>query len=149
LEEDLELTYNSLLVLERRYLLKTDKGEVIETPKQMFKRVAKAIAQVDEKYGEDYKKTEDDFYNIMIRLEFLPNSPTLMNAGTGTNLGLSACYVLPVDDSLNDIFGTLHKMAIIEQSGGGVGFDFSRLRPKGDFVKSTKGKATGLTLKLT
>jgi ribonucleoside-diphosphate reductase alpha chain len=143
LEEDLELTYNSLLVLERRYLLKTDKGEVIETPKQMFKRVAKAIAQVDEKYGEDYKKTEDDFYNIMIRLEFLPNSPTLMNAGTGTNLGLSACYVLPVDDSLNDIFGTLHKMAIIEQSGGGVGFDFSRLRPKGDFVKSTKGKATG------
>ncbi|MFH0896853.1 MAG: adenosylcobalamin-dependent ribonucleoside-diphosphate reductase, partial [Candidatus Bathyarchaeota archaeon] len=143
IEEEPKLTVNSLEVLKKRYLLKNDKEEIVETPSQMFRRVAKAIAKIDEEYHESSKKTEDEFYEIMSKLEFLPNSPTLFNAGTGTNFGLSACYVLPVDDSLEGIFDTVEKMALIEQGGGGVGFDFSRLRPTGDLVKSTKGVASG------
>ncbi len=143
IEEEPKLTVNSLEILRNRYLLRNDEGEIVETPSQMFRRIARAIAKVDEEYGEDSKRTEEEFYTTMSRLEFLPNSPTIFNAGTGTNFGLSACYVLPVEDSLREIFSTIQKMALIEQSGGGVGFNFSRLRPSGDTVRSTKGVASG------
>ena len=140
--EEPKLTVNALEVLTKRYLLKNDKGRIIETPAQMFRRVAKAIARVDRKYGKDPKESEEIFYRMMAKLEFLPNSPTLFNAGT--RLGqLSACFVLPVEDSLKSIFEAVKNMALIEQSGGGVGFDFSKLRPKGDIVRSTKGVASG------
>jgi ribonucleoside-diphosphate reductase alpha chain len=138
-----KLTINSLEVLRKRYLLKNERGEIIETPVQLFKRVAKTIAEVDKKYGDDYRKSEEEFFSLMSKLEFLPNSPTLFNAGTGTNLGLSACYVLPIGDSLESIFDAIKNMALIEQSGGGVGLDFSKLRPKGDVVRTTHGMASG------
>lgn len=141
--EDIKLTVNSLEVLRKRYLLKNDRGDITETPSQMFRRVAKAIAEVDRRYGDDPKKSEEEFFSVMSKLEFLPNSPTLFNAGTNTNLGLSACYVLPVEDSLDNIFQSVKNMIIIERGGGGVGFDFSRLRPKGDIVSSTHGFASG------
>jgi len=137
-----KLTVNALEVLRQRYLLKNEKGEIVESPAEMFMRVAKAIARVDRKYGGDPRESRKTFYEMMARLEFLPNSPTLFNAGT--RLGqLAACFVLPVEDSLKSIFKAVMDMALIEQSGGGVGFDFSRLRPKGDIVKSTKGVASG------
>ncbi|MEM1588141.1 MAG: ribonucleotide reductase N-terminal alpha domain-containing protein [Candidatus Bathyarchaeia archaeon] len=137
-----KLTVNALEVLKTRYLLRNEFGEIIETPSQMFMRVAKAISKADAIYGEEPKKSEEIFYNMMAKLEFLPNSPTLFNAGT--SLGqLSACFVLPIEDSLKSIFKAVMDMALIEQSGGGVGFNFSKLRPKGDIVKSTKGVASG------
>lgn len=142
IQDDLKLDVNALKVLQERYLLKDEEGKIIETPTQMFRRVAKAIAAVDKKYNSDAKKTEEDFFSMLCNLEFLPNSPTLMNAGT--KLGqLSACFVLPIGDSLEDIFTTLKEMALIQQSGGGTGFSFSRLREKGAIVKSTKGVASG------
>ncbi|MCL6579152.1 MAG: vitamin B12-dependent ribonucleotide reductase [Candidatus Bathyarchaeota archaeon] len=137
-----KLTVNALEVLNRRYLLKDVTEKIVETPSQMFGRIARAIAKVDRKYGEDPKESEKIFYEMMTRLEFIPNSPTLFNAGT--KLGqLSACFVLPVEDSLEGIFTAVKNTALIEKSGGGVGFDFSRLRPKGDIVMSTKGVASG------
>lgn len=143
--DDLKLPINSLRVLERRYLLRDDKGKIIETPSQLFRRVSKFIASADKAYGTDEKTIkyyENAFYNIMTNFEFLPNSPTLMNAGT--DLGqLSACFVLKVGDSLRDIFETVKQTAIIHKTGGGTGFSFSRLRPKGDIVKSTAGVASG------
>ena len=141
--EEPKLTVNALEVLRKRYLLKNDKGEIVETPSGMFRRVARAIAAADASYGGDAAKSEEEFYRMMSRLEFLPNSPTLFNAGTGNRFAMSACYVLPVEDSLVDIFDTVKNAAIIEQTGGGVGFDFSRLRPAGDIVRSTKGMASG------
>ncbi|MEM3404524.1 MAG: adenosylcobalamin-dependent ribonucleoside-diphosphate reductase [Nitrososphaeria archaeon] len=137
-----KLTVNALEVLSRRYLLSDIEGRVVETPAQMFKRVAKAISKADEKYGGNPKTSENIFYGMMARLEFIPNSPTLFNAGTEHGQ-LSACFVLPVEDSLESIFSAVKNTALIEQTGGGVGFDFSRLRPKGDIVKSTKGVASG------
>ncbi len=143
IEEEPKLTVNALEVLRRRYLLRDEGGEVVETPSGMFRRVARAIAAADERYGDDPCDAEEGFYRVMSRLEFLPNSPTLFNAGSGTGLAMSACYVLPVEDSLEGIFTAVRDMALIEQSGGGVGFDFSRLRPAGDIVRSTKGVASG------
>jgi len=137
-----KLTVNAFEVLNRRYLLKDEMERIIETPAQLFMRTAKVVAKVDGEYGGDPKESEKVFYGMMTRLEFIPNSPTLFNAGT--ELGqLSACFVLPVEDSLGSIFAAVKNMALIEQSGGGVGFDFSKLRPKRDIVKSTKGVASG------
>ncbi len=137
-----KLTVNALEVLSRRYLLKDMDENVIETPAQLFMRIAKAIAKVDEQFDEDPQESGKTFYEMMARLEFVPNSPTLFNAGT--RLGqLSACFVLPVEDSLESIFTAVKNLATIEKTGGGVGFDFSHLRPSGDIVNSTKGVASG------
>jgi len=140
--EEPKLTVNALEVLRRRYLLKDVNEKIMETPNQMFTRIAGAIAKVDREYRGNPKESGSIFYDMMARLEFVPNSPTLFNAGT--KLGqLSACFVLPVGDALESIFAAVKDMALIEKSGGGVGFDFSRLRPKGDIVMSTKGVASG------
>ncbi|OFV68221.1 MAG: ribonucleotide-diphosphate reductase subunit alpha [Candidatus Syntrophoarchaeum caldarius] len=136
------LSENAITLLERRYLLKNARGEVTETPDEMFRRVAHCVASADLIYGDDAASAEQEFYHIMRNLYFLPNSPTLMNAGT--DLGqLSACFVLPIFDSLSSIFDSLKYMALIQQSGGGTGFSFSKLRPEGDIVRSTKGVASG------
>ncbi|MDW8048458.1 MAG: vitamin B12-dependent ribonucleotide reductase [Nitrososphaerota archaeon] len=142
--DDLKLSLNAVSVLERRYLRKDETGRVVETPAQMFRRVARAIAAPEKLYREsvDLNKVENEFYQMMANLEFLPNSPTLMNAGTDIGQ-LSACFVLPIGDSIEEIFDALKYMAIIHKSGGGTGFSFSRLRPKGDVVKSTMGVASG------
>ncbi len=143
IRDDIGLTSNALTILAKRYLLKNEQGNITETPARLFRRVAKTVAHADAAYKKSsVLKTEESFYEILSKLEFLPNTPTLMNAGT--KLGqLSACFVLPVEDSLPSIFGTLEKMAIIHQSGGGTGFSFTKLRPKGDVVQSTKGVASG------
>jgi len=143
-KDDLKLSVNAIKVLERRYLLRDEDGNIIETPSQLFRRVARTIAAAETKFNPkaDTKSLEESFYSLMSNLEFMPNTPTLMNAGA--SLGqLSACFVLPVEDSIIDIFETLKNMALIHQSGGGTGFTFSHLRPKGDMVRSTKGVASG------
>jgi ribonucleoside-diphosphate reductase alpha chain len=137
-----KLTVNSLEVLKARYLLRDEQENITENPKQLFQRVAKATAKVDKTFREKPEKSEKIFYEMMAKLEFLPNTPTLFNAGTDIGQ-LSACFVLPVPDSLEGIFTTVKNMALIEQTGGGVGFNFSRLRPRGDIVRSTKGVASG------
>ncbi len=137
-----KLTVNALEVLKTRYLLRDVKKKIIETPSMLFQRVSRALAKVDTYYNEDAKETEKTFFNMMAKLEFIPNTPTLFNAGTDIGQ-LSACFVLPVADSLDGIFSSVKNMAMIEQTGGGVGFDFSKLRPKGDVVRSTKGVASG------
>ena len=139
------LSTNAVKVLERRYLVKDLKGELIENPAHMFRRVAKAVAAVEEQYGKssvETKEAEEEFYQLMFSLEFMPNSPTLMNAGTDVGQ-LSACFVLPVEDSIPGIFNAVKDMALIHKSGGGTGFSFSHLRPKGDIVKTTEGMASG------
>lgn len=135
------LSQNAQLVLERRYL-KKDANGVCETPGDMIRRVAQTIAQADEAYGGDVQKTDQAFFDMISTLKFLPNSPTLMNAGR--ELGqLSACFVLPIEDSMEGIFDTLKNAAMIHKSGGGTGFSFSRIRPAGASVQSTGGVASG------
>ncbi len=136
---------NQLRVLKERYLLKDDAGKVIETPEQLYRRVADNIASAELLTGgneETVKHWSDQFFQLMDNNEFMPNTPTLMNAGTPMQQ-LSACFVLPIEDSITGIYDTLKHQAIIHQSGGGTGFDFSRLRQKGSIVKSTKGVASG------
>jgi len=141
----LVITENALRVLEKRYLRKNAMGKLIETPIQLFRRVAANIAEAEIKYGKsdsEVKKIENTFYKVMTQLEFLPNSPTLMNAG-GKLQQLSACFVLEIDDSMDSIFGTLKDAAMIHKSGGGTGFSFTRLRPKNDMVQTTHGISSG------
>ncbi len=144
LAKDIKLTKNALTVLERRYLARDGEGRVTETPEGLFRRVAKAAAEVDLKYDPRAGLAEraEVYYEMMAGLGFLPNSPTLMNAGTKVGQ-LSACFVLPVEDSIKAIFDAASQMAAIHQSGGGTGFSFSRLRPKDDIVGSTGGVASG------
>jgi len=140
----LKMTENAIKVLEKRYLKKDKNGQSIESPEQLFRRVAGAIAAADLIYdaNADAKSVEDEFYNTMVSLDFLPNSPTLMNAGK--ELGqLSACFVLPIEDSMESIFDAVKYTALIHKSGGGTGFSFSRLRPESDRVGSTGGVASG------
>ncbi|HCC68289.1 MAG TPA: adenosylcobalamin-dependent ribonucleoside-diphosphate reductase, partial [Nitrospiraceae bacterium] len=135
-------TENALKVLRARYLLRDEDGRVKETPEEMFQRVARTIASAEAIHGEQPQEWEEKFYDMMSNLLFLPNSPTLMNAGKDIGQ-LAACFVLPVDDSMKGIFDSLKDAALILQSGGGTGFSFSRLRPKADIVKSTGGIASG------
>jgi len=142
-----KLSENALKVLEARYLRKNEKGKLIETPTQLFQRVSQNIAAAEKIYNPDISdddlfRVEEKFYRMMALLEFLPNSPTLMNAGAPLQQ-LSACFVLPVDDSMESIFEAVKSTALIHQSGGGTGFSFSRLRPKGDIVRTTSGTASG------
>ncbi len=139
-------TEQAIKVLKERYLIRDDSGKTIETPDEMCWRVAWDIASAESRWGanrDDIKKTAKEFYTLLQSHEFLPNSPTLMNAGTGNGLQYSACFVLPVEDSIPGIFDAIKYQAMIHKTGGGTGFSFTRLRPKGDMVKTSKGTASG------
>jgi ribonucleoside-diphosphate reductase alpha chain len=145
LNKEIRLSENAVKVLERRYLKRDEEGILLETPRDMFIRVARNVASAEKEYGkteEEIKEIEKEFFDIMTDLDFLPNSPTLMNAGKELQQ-LAACFVLPVGDSMNDIFEALKETALIQKSGGGVGYSFSNIRPKNDVVLSTKGVSSG------
>ncbi|MBZ0253723.1 MAG: hypothetical protein K8I02_10325, partial [Candidatus Methylomirabilis sp.] len=131
---------NAIKVLEKRYFKKDDEGRPLEDPSDLMRRVARCLAAPDLRWSspDEVRRLEDDFYDMLMAREFIPNSPTLMNAGRPLGQ-LSACFVLPVPDSLDRIFDTIKHAALIHKSGGGTGFAFSRLRPKNDIVASTKG----------
>lgn len=144
-ELEIKFSPRALKILRQRYLQKDEHGEVIETPHRMLRRVAQAVAAADGYYGAsaaEVQQTEEEFYALLADLRFLPNSPTLMNAGTKTQQ-LSACFVLPIEDTMESIFTTLRDAALIHQRGSGTGFSFSRVRPAGDLVKSSLGVASG------
>jgi ribonucleoside-diphosphate reductase alpha chain len=139
----LRLSAHALAVLEKRFLLRDERGQLIEDPTGLFRRVARTIARVDELYHDfQPENSEEIFFNLMTSLKFLPNSPTLMNAGTPRGQ-LAGCFVLPVEDSMESIYGTLRDVALIQKSGGGTGFSFSNLRPRGDYIRSTRGLSSG------
>ena len=142
--DSIALSDNARVVLERRYLAKDERGRAVETPEQLFQRVAHNIAGAEKAYGDAPQVDfwEQRFLDVMTSLRFLPNSPTLGNAGQPLQQ-LAACFVLPVEDSMEGIFGAICNMAVIHKSGGGTGFSFSRLRPAGDMVRSTAGLASG------
>ncbi len=140
--DQFKLSINSIKVLQSRYLLKNNEGETIENPIDMFRRVAKTIAQAEKQYGTNIKKFEGEFFQIMSSLEFLPNSPCLMNSGTKSQQ-LSGCFVFDINDSLSNIFDILKTAALIQKTGGGTGFNFSRLRQRNSIISSTKGTSSG------
>jgi ribonucleoside-diphosphate reductase alpha chain len=139
-----EITENARVVLNKRYLRKDSSGEIVETPEGMLRRVAHAIAKAEHQYGtgDDARQVEEDFYGIMASLEFVPNSPTLMNAGTGAGT-LSACFVMELNDSMDGIMTTAKETAMVQKFGGGTGFALSEIRPKGSGITTTHGKACG------
>ena len=139
------LSENGTTVLENRYLIKDEQGKIIETPGQLFSRVARLVASVETNYGGDENQVNQwhrQFYELMASLKFLPNSPTLMNAGRPSGM-LSACFVLPIEDSIEGIFETIKDTALIQKAGGGTGFSLDRLRPTGDRVASSGGTTSG------
>ncbi len=145
LNKEIRLSENAVKVLGRRYLKRDEEGALLETPRDMFIRVARNVSSAERKYGrteEEIGEIEKNFFDILTDLDFLPNSPTLMNAGKELQQ-LAACFVLPVGDSMTDIFEALKESALIQKSGGGVGYSFSRVRPKNDVVLSTKGVSSG------
>ena len=143
MQHSIELGKHALAVLEKRFLLRDEAGRLREDATGLFRRVARAIAAVDELYG-DFRREESEeiFCGLLSSLKFLPNSPTLMNAGTAHGQ-LAGCFVLPIEDSMESIYGTLRDAALIQKSGGGTGFSFSQLRPRGDYIRSTRGVSSG------
>ena len=138
----MNLSETALNLLKERYLMRNAEGEPIEEPEDLFRRVAKTIAAAEDGYDGNSSYWEKKFYNAMVKLNFLPGSPTLLNAGRTFNM-LSSCFVLPIGDSFKSIFRTIYDTALVQRAGGGVGYDFSRLRPKGALVKSSMGKSSG------
>src|SRR5256886_5731580 len=140
----LRISPNALRVLKKRYLAKDENGKVIETPEGMFRRVAHNLAQADAFYGatpEEVRATEEEFYAVTACLDFLPNSPTLMNAGRPLQQ-LAACFLLPVEDSITGIYDTLKHQALIHQTGGGAGFSVTPVRPQNDGGRRNRGRGT-------
>ena len=141
MNQKVTLTENALKILRKRYLKKDENGVVIETPEEMFARVARSVATAEAKYSDNnkVKRWEEEFYSVMASLEFLPNSPVLMNAGTAIQQ-MAACFVLPIEDQLEKILDAVKNATLIHKNGGGTGFSFSRIRPRNDIVRSTGGQ---------